>query len=375
MVTLKTKILRLIIFTELVLLPLCLLLATGYHIQKLSNKSVLFADAIRNDILLNDQRSILQKTQVAINDHEFTSVDFVRADDLLETDQKFEGKIVIPVLAKPGDEKSEIGKIFFQYSLFTGIREGLYLWIILSLSFLFTIPFIKQSISRHLKNEMESTKLREMGSLVASIAHDIRSPLSALQLISNVPDLNREEVRDILKTASQRIDGIAQGLLNEFKQKEDLNCVLSSANDLIHSIAKEKRAEFSHRKDIEIVFPDSPDHALFCDPLQVTRIISNLINNSVEAKRLERICITFSTGKTRGKTWIKVTDNGQGIPRKLLKKVGKERIDSTKSGSSSGSGIGLLNAAKSIERMLGKIEIESKEGVGTTFTLFLKDSK
>lgn len=60
-------------------------------------------------------------------------------------------------------------------------------------------------------------KLKEMGQLATGIAHDIRSPLSALQLISGLPDLNRDDVRELLKATSSRIDGIAQGLLQEFK--------------------------------------------------------------------------------------------------------------------------------------------------------------
>mgnify|MGYP001585236637 CR=1 FL=1 len=62
-------------------------------------------------------------------------------------------------------------------------------------------------------------------------------------------------------------------------------------------------------------------------------------------------------------------DNGQGIPKNILEKLGEKGVSHGKEGSTSGSGLGIYHAKKAIESFKGKFEILSREGLGTTITI------
>jgi signal transduction histidine kinase len=371
MSALQKRLVRLLVVTEIILLGVSLLLVTGYHIQKLRNKSYLFLDATRNDFLLNDQRALLQKVQIAINEHEFTAIAFVGDGGGSPPSRKFfEVQMSLPVLAKPGQLDTEVGRGYFLYSLTPAFFEGFFLWLFLSLVLVIITPRLKNMLSQHIKGEMELAKLREMNEIATGIAHDIRSPLSALQLISGLPDLNREEVREILKETSSRIDSIAQGLLDEFKKELGAYTVeVLSTHPLLSSIVREKKIEYSNVENFELFLDDGESFNFSGNKDELKRIISNIINNAVDSKGQAPIKIRISTGSDNDYVWIEIRDNGKGIPKTVLDKIGKERIKSEKNLSRAGTGIGLLNAYRSLEKMNAKVVIDSTLGVGTTVTL------
>jgi signal transduction histidine kinase len=109
------------------------------------------------------------------------------------------------------------------------------------------------------------------------------------------------------------------------------------------------------------------------DEKELARAISNLINNAAEA--LEGIAdgiVTLALRPSGAKDiGTIVSDNGKGIPDEVLAKLGKERASAGKEGSVSGSGIGVLHAARAIEAMGGKFQIQSRVGVRTNITILL----
>lgn len=218
--------------------------------------------------------------------------------------------------------------------------------------------------------ETERTN-RELAKTAAQVAHDIRSPLMALEMVvGSFSDLP-EERRAIVKIAVGRIKDIANNLLEQRRRAIKLGgqTSLHLLLGVVDSILAEKRAEYGSQEGviIDLVINDGC-HGLFArlDPVELKRILSNLINNSIEALAYKG-SVTVTLGLEKESAFIAVADNGPGIPSAIMRVLGKEVISY---GKSSGSGLGVLHAKDNLEKWGGRIAFESMEGKGTTIQLF-----
>lgn len=242
---------------------------------------------------------------------------------------------------------------------------------------------------QHSKSYLELQKETEVSkslSLMASqVAHDIRSPLSALNMILfQLPQL-KEEQRILIRNSVQRINDIANGLLESSKQrakqagarKSDLHFKQEEGtflNALIDSIVSEKRIQFGHKHNLVILPEIDMQESYFAvvNSAELKRVLSNLVNNAVEALD-DKGRVTVSLRKGRGSILISVTDNGKGMPETIVKKLmsGAKGVSFGKDGTSSGSGLGVHHAKSTIESFGGTFDINSREGLGTSVTLNL----
>jgi hypothetical protein len=104
------------------------------------------------------------------------------------------------------------------------------------------------------------------------------------------------------------------------------------------------------------------------DPAEFGRVISNLINNSVESLIDNKGSILVTVKSHGNMNLVEIRDNGRGISTEVLAKFGKEQVSF---GKSVGHGLGISHAYKTIETCNGKIEIDSKIGSGTLVKLIL----
>lgn len=239
---------------------------------------------------------------------------------------------------------------------------------------------------------MEMENLKELNQIASQVAHDIRSPLSALTMLAGSLNEVSEEKRVLLRSATQRINDIANNLL--WKSQKKKNTVISEkfalavkeepvkpSVELIPAIVdlviSEKRMQYRNCAGLEIELDLSYGFASFSkvNGSELQRVMSNLINNSVEAIDNQKGKITITVEEllidTRKKVKVTVTDNGKGIPRHILEKLGHLGVTYGKKGTESGSGIGIYHAKKTIESLGGEVLIESTEGRGTTISMFL----
>lgn len=227
------------------------------------------------------------------------------------------------------------------------------------------------------EERVKSANRIAMANLASQVSHDIRSPLSALNmmvgLISNLP----EESRLIIRHATQRINDIANDLLNKSQalqaEPSPLEALQRSvmAVTLIERIVSEKRIQFRERHDIEIQVDLQQAYGLFVSfpSAELSRIISNLINNSVEAMPNGGHVQVYL--RNQGKdVEISVRDNGAGIPQDVLGLIGLRGFSHGKNRkTNSGSGLGVWHARETLESAGGKLLIHSKENVGTMVTM------
>ena len=215
------------------------------------------------------------------------------------------------------------------------------------------------------------------------VSHDIRSPLTSLQtVITQMSDEIPEAPRTLIRTAVQRIGDIANDLSSKREKNEEKSIKNCKEQDksiflisaLVDSLVSEKRMEYRANANIEILSDLNNTYGQFIEVniIEIKRVLSNLVNNSVQAIE-EGIKGKILVKLIEDDIYVKVyiTDNGKGIPPHLLGKLGKR---GGTYGKKSGQGLGLYHAMSSIEKMGGKLKINSEVGKGTSVTITLPKS-
>lgn len=240
---------------------------------------------------------------------------------------------------------------------------------------------LAEKISFLIKEKEEQRVQAKLGRMASQVSHDIRSPLSALNMITSTLDEVSEDKRAIIRSSIQRINDIANDLLKKGKspqtdvtiestQQTKADSLLTSA---VESILSEKRVQFKNKIKIQISLDTSKAYGIFVaiNESEFKRVLSNIINNAVEAIGDKTGVVNLTLEKQNDSAVIKITDNGPGIPEKILVKLGKESVSFGKENSDSGSGLGVLHAKNTIESYAGSFSIQSMQGKGTTITLSL----
>ncbi|MCB9062516.1 MAG: HAMP domain-containing histidine kinase [Halobacteriovoraceae bacterium] len=221
------------------------------------------------------------------------------------------------------------------------------------------------------KSNIELVKQESQLSIIKQITHDIRSPLAALDIAAkSIPDDTKYE-RAIFNSAINRIHDLANDLLSKnkdihFEQRENKKV---SIVKLLNLIVSEKRLEHSKNDNVRIEFKMlNGGYEAFSEfsKKEFYRIISNLINNSVEATYSKLNEITASLSSNKNDVNIEISDTGKGIPNEYLDKI---FIQGESIGKENGNGLGLFHAKSLVESFGGKINVISEIGKGTTITI------
>lgn len=215
--------------------------------------------------------------------------------------------------------------------------------------------------------EAKNLAQKKLASLAAQVAHDIRSPLSALQIVTE-QQLNEleEPKRLLLRNAVDQIRDIVNNLDPNSFTKEQSNKQIAV---VIEHALSERRAAFSN-KNIQINQNfDVKSYGLFVntEPSELKRVIVNLINNSVDAIEKEQGIINVSISSNENSAIITITDNGVGISSDIIPSL-FSRGFTTKI---TGSGLGLFHAQQTVSEWGGSIELTSIIGEGTTICISL----
>ena len=227
-----------------------------------------------------------------------------------------------------------------------------------------------------------------MAQLSQKLAHDIRSPVSTLNLISaKITDV---EIKQLQLSVVKQINDIANDLLdqsnigknlrhiNDQPKNQDVNVV--KLTELLLNLEQEYKIKSIALKQ-KITFKLNKEFLRSCSVDQqliklIYSILNNLIQNSIDATN-ENNEIIFYTLIENNKLHLVVKDDGKGIPSFVLEQLGKKPVSFGKEGVSSrnqvvsGSGIALYNAKNDLARFNADLKIESKIDVGTKISLIL----
>jgi len=226
--------------------------------------------------------------------------------------------------------------------------------------------------SRKLQAEQtQQQKLTSMGKMIASLAHQIRTPLSAAILYgSNITkdnlntDLKKKFSNQLLERLhfmERQIDDMLGFVRGERKQKSLLNPI--KLFELVSSM-KQELPEFVN---FEMRGVNILNREVLVDQDAVVGAITNLIRNACDAclkASKPKVNVSFTLGNSMN---VIVEDNGEGISKEQQKKI-FEPFHTTKK---TGNGLGLAIVHGIVVEHKGQIKVRSKEGEGTVFELCL----
>lgn len=253
------------------------------------------------------------------------------------------------------------GKVkYYDYSTKRGIIDGLNLTVIVDVT-------EKAEMQEQLR---KSDRLNIIGELAAGIAHEIRNPMTALKGFIQLLEPSIKAVHsmyyDVITSELARIDSIINEFLILAKpqeisfQEKDICQIMKETIDLLSAQAVLYNVQFHTHYEEKLPL-------LYCEPNQLKKVFINLIKNAIEVMPSGGN-ITISINSINEEyLQIAIQDEGLGIPKDKLKKLG-EPFYTTKE---KGTGLGLMVSYQIIEEHKGSIKVESDEGKGTTFYLSL----
>jgi signal transduction histidine kinase len=336
--------------------------------------------AARNFLVVRDLRQTISVINAGMGS-EFDRVQFVEASGSTifslpdgaslraHESNPFTIDIRIPISTSE-DSNAKLGEFHFTYSMIPSLAIATSVWL---LFLLILIPMFYKSRRAIVERHHEIVRIQRAEALhdvARQVSHDIRSPLTAIKtVVSMVRDIP-EAQRSLLQNASDRIQTIANDLLARNKtQREEIQTERAELNVLFESVVREKKLEFSNKPaiDIRLDVRTLPSVSANMQPALLHRILSNLLNNSIESITSEGH-VTLASRENKDGVMIMVNDNGSGISPEVLTQLGQKEITSEKA---SGTGIGILNARRAIEAANGSLSIQSRLGVGTLVTITL----
>ena len=213
----------------------------------------------------------------------------------------------------------------------------------------------------------EQEKKIELGLLAEQVAHDIRSPLSALQILMTINTRAISEAEDILfRNAVNQIRDIINTL--SYKNLRSQNSIIQLAI-LLEYIISESCIAFSESEVIITQNFPTQAYCLFVKtiPSEFRRVITNIINNAAEAIGTKKGVVQITLIQKNNSAVIKISDTGPGVPLELITSL-FERGFTTKE---NGSGLGLYHAKETLVKFGGEINIHSEAGAGTCIDISL----
>ncbi len=203
------------------------------------------------------------------------------------------------------------------------------------------------------------------------IAHDIKSPLAALGVLTHSFQNLKEDERLIFNSAVNRIRDISNTLAAApSRSTNPKNTQTQLIAAVLDPILSEKRIEYQSRLGLEIDFNMDQAYGLCAkiNGLEFKRVISNLINNAVEASAHQTRIFVQVKPYQKNRIEISIQDRGKGISPEILACLGKRGETYGKKG---GSGLGLYHAKMTLESWGGELVIESKLNFGTCAKIHL----
>jgi signal transduction histidine kinase len=256
---------------------------------------------------------------------------------------------------------------------------------------------------------VQSEKMASLGELTAGIAHEIQNPLN---FVNNFSEVNNELIEELqgerLKAKGERNEELQDEIIKDLKQNSDkinhhgrradaivkgmlqhsrsdagvkeptgFNALCDEYLRLAYHGLRTKEKDFNAKLETDF---DSSIEKINIIPQDIGRVLLNLINNAFyavnEKKKSAELSATsyepmvsLQTKKTGSKVTIRVSDNGNGIPKNIIDKIFQPFFTTKPTGQ--GTGLGLSLAYDTVKAHGGELKVETKEAAGTTFIIQL----
>ena len=232
------------------------------------------------------------------------------------------------------------------------------------------------------KNITENIKLDNMRKeFVANVSHELKTPLTSIKgysetiLNGGISGEDSERFIKVINNEANRMDRLVADLLQLSRfdyQKNKFNAVKFNLDDLAKEVSEKMQyvaSQKGHKLSCVVNMVPPP---IYADKDAIEQVIINVVSNSIKYTP-DGGEITIYIGSLAGKAYIKVVDNGIGIPEKDLKRIFERfyRVDKARSREMGGTGLGLSIVKEIVDRNNGTIDIKSEPSKGTEVIITL----
>ncbi len=229
-------------------------------------------------------------------------------------------------------------------------------------------------LNAHAENELRSKEF--LKNTIADISHQLKTPLAALNIYNGILHSEAEksptiqEFTDLSEQELERIETLVQNLLKIAKLDAG-TIVIEKAEENVSEMMGSIERHFAFRASQEeknIILSGAEDISLLCDRNWLIEAISNIVKNAFDhTKKGNEIYIEWK--QFASVVQVIIRDDGSGIHPEDLHHIFKRFYRSRFSKNTQGVGLGLPLAKAIIEAHNGTVEVDSKFGIGTTFSI------
>ena len=214
---------------------------------------------------------------------------------------------------------------------------------------------------------------------VANVSHELKTPIGALGLLAETMAATEDmpvmqQLAERVVREADRLGRIVDDLLDlstieaqEAPTREPLpvRLLVSECVDLVQASANAAGVPL-------VVGPEPPDIEIFCDARQMRSALVNLLDNAIKYSSAGQV-VEFGACAVDDRVAFVVRDHGIGIPSRDLERIFERfyRVDHGRSRNTGGTGLGLSIVRHVATNHQGRVDVESREGEGSTFTLVL----
>ena len=216
---------------------------------------------------------------------------------------------------------------------------------------------------------------------IADVSHELKTPLTSIMGYAETladseydPEM-QEKFLKVISSETVRMTKLVNDLLILSKyDNEETRCekVEFDLGDLVKSCQENLQIEIDRKKQKVECFVTANVPAVYADKDGIERVILNILSNSIKYTE-ENGTIKIYVGFVYNDAYIKVIDNGIGIPEKDLERIFERfyRVDKARTRKMGGTGLGLSIAKEILDKNSGRIDIKSQAGKGTEVVITL----
>lgn len=228
--------------------------------------------------------------------------------------------------------------------------------------------------ARLYQENVRQERLAVIGEATANMGHCVKNILTGLRGGSEfiTMAIEKKELRylekgwPILSRSIDRIDTLVMNMLSLSKERQPERMPVN-INTLVNEVVDTLR-ERAQRYKVLFEVHDAQEGVMHVDAQQIYRVILNLLNNAIEASVSTGGVVSITCANDSDGFRIRIADSGCGIPPELMPRL-FQAFSSSKG--ASGTGLGLACSLKIAREHGGTIEVESKPGKGSVFTVVL----
>ncbi|MGN6645610.1 MAG: 7TM diverse intracellular signaling domain-containing protein [Cytophaga sp.] len=225
------------------------------------------------------------------------------------------------------------------------------------------------------QNKQLEERSEELNLFLYSASHDLKGPLKTIEGLCNIgiadKDVSHVEIYGLIKNKLKNLEANISDLNLVTKLKNENLSEVQIDFDAIHAEIVERFRFYEGFSELNIYYTNTLTSFLYADLFSIKCIYQNIFENALKYRdSVKGPQLHTTVSEENGFVVLNIQDNGLGISEKVKPKI-FEMFYRGNEKSQNDTGLGLFIVKLAVEKLQGRIEVESEEGKGTSFTIFI----